>query len=115
MELDELSKYDIVDLAWASGLIEGEGCFMFNPERYQYRVVVGSVDLDVLEKLQAIFNCGKVYRKQNTITGKPFWQWMVTKKEDTVNICHLVLPFMGKRRTLKIEELLRSYKEKYGN
>lgn len=102
---ENLDKYDIIDLAWAAGLLEGEGSFTKFEGKWN-RVTCASVDKDIIHRLKSIFNCGGISSNRTTVTGKTVYTYYVTKKEDADNIMLLVLPFMGKRRSEKIRELL---------
>jgi len=104
------------NILWASGLLEGEGCFTLATHKpknrgraYLYlRVDATSTDLDVLEKLQNIFG-GSLYFL-NRDKGKPIWRWCVQKLEDVYAICVAVYPFMCKRRQSRIRELVDAFK-----
>lgn len=43
-----------IDIAWAAGLVEGEGCFTRHSEKHLY-FLMDLCDLDVLERFQKIF------------------------------------------------------------
>ena len=46
--------YKEADLAWAAGLIEGEGCFTVHGKKHPY-FLLDMCDKDVLEKFKSIF------------------------------------------------------------
>jgi hypothetical protein len=106
MSLENLSNYDIIEIAWAAGLIEGEGTF--TNKKYHKQIRVGMVDKDILVRLERIFKCGKVRYSHNTITDKPFYVWSVGKRNQVKEVCLLILPFMGERRSSKIQEVINS-------
>jgi hypothetical protein len=69
-----------VDLAWAAGFFDGEGCFTAKsgwahghsyPQKYP-RAEIAQKDPEVLLRFKAIVNCGKVY------TYPPYWLWTTT-------------------------------------
>lgn len=103
-------------VAWAAGLIEGEGCFSL-VKNYKAKggksgkLCVQMNDLDILERLQSIFNCGKIYYRKPRGNSKESWMWTVYRRDDLVRVATSVLPLLGKRRTEKVKEVL----EYYGN
>jgi|SRR5687768_327672 len=103
-QLNELLKYDIIDIAWASGLIEGEGCFQITKQS-QLTITVGSVDFDIIQRLYHIFKMGHITHR-TLMSSKELYVWKVTKNKHVKEVLHLILPFMGKRRSSKIDELL---------
>lgn len=42
MDLENLSNYDLIEVAWVAGLLEGEGCFL--KVGNSPRITCGSVD-----------------------------------------------------------------------
>lgn len=100
-----LEAYDIIELAWAAGLLEGEGSFTKIQNKWN-RITCGSVDIDIIVKLKKVFKCGTYTYSHDTCTGKPFYVYRICKHNDATNVMHLILPFMGTRRSAKIMELL---------
>lgn len=111
------------DIAWAAGFFEGEGCFSLSrSERpiihsenadgkyvYPYASLVNT-DLDVLERFAAIVEVGIVFidtspKKEH---HKQRWVWRVQKRDDFKYFAELVRPFLGKRRTKRLEEVQAS-------
>ncbi len=86
----------IKDLAWISGLFEGEGYIRSK----RNGLGVNMTDLDVLEKFLSIVQVGtirpsKVYRKHY----KPLWVWTVWHRRDVYYLLESMLPFFGERRS----------------
>ena len=71
------------ELAWAAGFIDGEGTFGLqnkdrkNPTLY---LSAGQVDREVLDRLQAALECGKVYGpyKPHSKMQQPYFYFKVT-------------------------------------
>src|SRR2546428_4903120 len=61
----------IEDVAWATGFLEGEGCFSFS--RGGARIGVSQNQREPLEKLQRFFG-GRIYEPYTT---RHFYQWIV--------------------------------------
>ena len=96
-------------LAWAAGLLEGEGCFYARTQggRSYPTVSCGMTDEDVIRKLMAFFDAGYIFRSKKSGFGtKPIYTWQVTTRQARTVMTY-VLPYMGARRRAKIEELLR--------
>lgn len=106
-----------VELGWMAGLLEGEGTFWFENSRYRYpRVQIYMTDEDVVRRIAEVAGVGNVTgphtrsgddgRGSDMSLWKPQWGWTVTRKEQVYWLCRTILPYMGKRRTAKINELL---------
>lgn len=100
------------DIAWAAGLIEGEGCFTLHSKHHPY-FLLDMCDLDVLEKFNKIF-------PQSNLRGP----YVDAKRPDYKNryrvdafgpkcieIMNAVYPYMGTRRKEKMTELYLIYAE----
>jgi len=99
-------------IAWAAGILEGEGCFTLvrNTKAKGGRsakVVLQMNDLDVIEKVQSVFEGkGKVYRRPPKGSSKESWSWQVYRAADVKEITLSVLPWLCKRRTEKAHQIL---------
>ena len=99
-----------IEIAWAAGLMEGEGCFytfMGNGGRSgpYIGINVTSTDRDVLEKLKGICG-GNILSKKTASNYKPAWQWQLYSKK-AVPILSAIRPYLGERRGKKVDDLLR--------
>jgi len=106
-------KPNAVDLAWAAGFFEGEGCTSldFQKKGTRRRLSAVSTDLDVLNKLCRILGCGKVYKRGpgqpgKTRPRKQQWYWAVSNWEDVQLVATWLLPHMCSRRSAKLRLLL---------
>lgn len=101
------------DIAWAAGLIEGEGCFTLHSKYHPY-FLLDMCDLDVLQKFQSIFPeaslRGPYYHKDRP-TQKARWR-VDAFGPKCITIMTSVLPYMGLRRREKINELLTAFQNK---
>ena len=74
--VEAVNLYKETDLAWAAGLIEGEGCFTLHSKKHPY-FLLDMTDKDVLEKFQSIFPFvtlrGPYYHKDRP-QYKPRWR-----------------------------------------
>lgn len=99
-----------VDIAWAAGLFEGEGCIQIwvppsQSERWkhpQVRLSVAMTDRDVVEKFCRIVECGKVSPEQRRRPPrKNVYIWTIANRDDVERILLELLPHLGSRRTDK--------------
>lgn len=94
-----------VDIAWAAGLIEGEGCFTIHTGHPYF--LIDMADKDVLEKFHKIFpnaNFRGPYFHKKHPTHKPRYR-VDAFGPKCREIMEAVYPYMGIRRQVKIEEL----------
>ena len=106
-------------IAWAAGILEGEGCFSIFARKtntLDYKNVAihcEMTDEDVIRNLHAVFNVGTVLTRKNTSgrvdrrTRKQTYIWSVQNQKGVKEVCDLVYPYMCQRRKSKIEELLQ--------
>jgi hypothetical protein len=105
-----------LELMWVAGLLEGEGCFRlhrdvqrWNGRKYVYlrpRVVCAMTDKDVIERLKATTQMGRISLGRKTAPGyKTYWAWTVSRDGDALQLMRSVYPQMGERRRSKIEEI----------
>lgn len=101
------------DLAWLAGLLEGEGSFIeFRDTRsraWRCKVYLKMTDLDIIERAHRIAGVGRIC--EANAPSKPkhwqeFWQWQVQSVPDALYVMLGVLPYMGERRSEKIQEIL---------
>jgi hypothetical protein len=88
--------------AWLAALMDGEGHFGYNPPK----ISINMCDVDVLEKALACTGVGALTGpyKRGEPHHKPIYRWRVSRAADCWVICHLILPWLGIRRT---QEALR--------
>lgn len=100
-----------VDIAWAAGIIEGEGTFGIAKDRTKF-VTVRMTDEDIILRLQEIFggNVTGPYSFSSSADHKPLYRWSVSQREKVVEVLEAILPYMGIRRSNKINELLLNNK-----
>lgn len=104
-----------LDVAWAAGLFEGEGCIGFSNRFSAPSLRLSMVDRDVVERFAAIIGIGIVRRNDYYYT-KHGWQvqylWEAGGLEAVEAVICLV-PFLGERRTKRAQELIDWYVETY--
>jgi hypothetical protein len=95
--------------AWLAGLFEGEGSVWITyrkdgTPRVHCRITM--TDEDVIRKAHDIAGVGNVHGPYIKEEHKPKWEWLVGRREDITSILTRLLPYMGERRTAKMQECL---------
>ena len=107
-----------VDIAWAVGLFEGEGCIGIWKTQKDHvlpliRLTVAMTDRDVVERFCRIVECGRVSPektlRQPTKSGrprKPVHVWQISNRADVERLLLAFRPWLGARRSAKADEVL---------
>ena len=101
----------MVNVAWAAGLFEGEGCINLKKNWKGVSLQVNSSDKDVLQRLADIFG-GSIY--QTTMSKHPshykqMYNWTLQKRSLVINALEQMLPFFGERRACKALDAFDHY------
>lgn len=108
-----------IEIAWISGIIEGEGCISFHTNMpNSVCLSVRMTDRDVIEKLHKITGVGNFYVSNTPSTQlnnwKPSYQWSVSDRNSVVKMLEEIRPHMGARRGEKIDEALQRLQKNRG-
>lgn len=102
-----------LDVAWAAGLFEGEGCWCVthpSPTQTQMQVRLAMTDRDVVERFATVMGCGTVRTRDHDAHQakgwKPLHEWYVYEAAKVREVIALLAPHMGTRRRAKAEEVL---------
>lgn len=94
-----------LDIAWAAGLFEGEGCFNCQEDTAcRPRAAMSLTDHDVILRFCDIVKLGTLsdaFEPRNH-RHKKFWQWWTTE-EETYALYDLLKPYLGPRRREQAE------------
>jgi hypothetical protein len=104
----QLSDSNVVDLAWAAGFIDGEGCISIhkhkssrNPKypRFTLRLTVSNTKVDVLNQCKEIFGCGTVTLDQlrEDKNWKQGYRWTVTC-DSASRVLKQLIPYLRVKR-----------------
>jgi len=105
-----------VEIAWAAGLFEGEGCITWQKRANRRGCPVLQIrmtDEDVLRKFCKVVGRGKVETKpyfQDKRSTKVVWVWQVRDVESVKHTLSLLMPHFGNRRKARAKEILRMSK-----
>lgn len=102
-------------IAWAAGIIEGEGCLGLyqdnrRPSTYTVKIQVESTDKFVVDKVQEIFG-GNIYENNapsKLPKYKKSWRWLVSNKQGVKQILTTIYPYLSPRRQDKANEILNN-------
>ena len=84
-------------VAWAAGVIEGEGSILLKPD-YGAVITIQMTDLDVLEKVQGVFG-GRIFKtKTRKSHWKQAWKWQIADSKSLVDCLEEILPYLMSRR-----------------
>lgn len=106
-----MKQLDPIDVAWAAGFFEGEGCFgkpVHNSR--SLHLDASQATREPLERLVAIFG-GKIYDRPLTRSGKDFWSWRLFGL-DAVNAIAAMYPQLSARRQAQAREALALHLER---
>ena len=96
------------EITWISGLLEGEGCFDLAKNKYS-RVRLYMTDKDIVKRYVNICNKNNIntpsIKTQIRNNRKDIYGLTIYGNNAQI-LMNLVLPFMGKRRSQKIKELI---------
>lgn len=97
-------------IAWLAGIFEGEGC-MSIAKNGGTRLSIGMTDLDVIERIDALFPCTKIQvvvppRTAKGNQPKTQYIWRISNPETVRKILELLLPWLGERRAARALEVL---------
>ena len=107
---------DSTDIAWLAGLLEGEGYFYSRNagvdhygRQYLYpAITLGMTDEDVVKRAAILFGNVKCSIAQITKGGKNFYRCVISGSR-AAELMTKLLPYMGIRRSKKIQDILESY------
>lgn len=102
--MDDTSE---VTIAWAAGLIEGEGCFII--DRKNIAIVVAMTDKDIIDRLHSALG-GYTYEctLPDIPNRKRIWRWKVHGRM-AYSIIKQILPYLKERRTGRANQLLATF------
>ena len=104
----------ISQIMWLAGYLEGEGCFRIpGVGRVKRRpasagtpsVKVAATDRDVVERAAALMGTDAHDANRRTTSGKPVYTAEVCGRR-ALRVMRLILPHMGARRSLRINEVI---------
>lgn len=103
------------DYAWAAGILDGEETFLLVPDKrsrhIECRISCEMNDVDLIERLYNVLRAGRIYDRVRT-NGKASKQVIISKRSDVYRVLNYIRPYMGIRRTKRIDEIISHLKER---
>ena len=109
------------EVAWAAGLMEGEGCFSVvtqrqthNGKEYEYLypdVSMASTDEETIARFTKVVGAGRVYGPYPR-PGKDVWWWKTRRPDEVIRVCEMLYPWMGTRRREAMDKVMRLARDK---
>lgn len=99
-------------IAWAAGIIEGEGCITLH-SGHPY-LLIDMTDKDVIDRMLEIFPIGTVrgpYTHKARPQYKPRWRFDAFGTK-AIPIISEIYPYLLSRRKAKVDEILSQYENK---
>lgn len=104
MQVNHGNPRQAAQIAYAAGLIDGEGTVRINKMRATERnqskqphyvglVAIGMVTPTPLKFLQGLFNCGTI-REERVPNARSIWRWTINAKSDVVTLLDAVRPYL---------------------
>lgn len=90
------------ELAWLAGLLEGEACFQMNKSPV---INLQMTDEDIISRVAKMWGCPYRSRKRARAEWKQVFYVYVCGAQ-AMEIMRLIKPYMGNRRSAKIDEVL---------
>ena len=99
------------EIAWATGLFEGEGCFYFSGGSRQRLANAGlaMTDEDVVIKFGNVVGFGNISGPTKRGSNKPVWLWNAAAFEYFQQLVCYFWSYLGIRRKNKVKEVLNRY------
>ena len=101
---------DTNELAWASGLFEGEGCISLTKDkrtpRVYPRLILSMTDEDVVRRFHAAVGLGNVVPWEDAAHRSPFWRWQSARFEYVQAVLAMLWSGLGDRRRARAREVL---------
>lgn len=97
------------ELAWAAGLLEGEGSFSWRTSKSPH-ISCAMTDLDVLERLRSLLGGNIVVATKSQPHHKQAWVWYLGGTP-AIDVMRQLSPLMGSRRHDKIEQVIQLWED----
>ncbi len=99
-----------LDIAWAGGLFEGEGCFTSSQTssgRWTAIACLYMADEEIVRKFAEIVGVGNVtFTDRSKYGAKDLWMWRSATAEKFKIVFELLEPYLGERRRARANEIL---------
>lgn len=109
------------NVAWLAGILEGEGCFTFYPNRQTrtsvkpsgaFGVEIQSTDQDVVDRVESLVGTGsRSIRCMTNPNHRDAYSWKLSRRADVLSVLLAIRPYMLSRRAARIDEMIAGIRE----
>ena len=98
-------------IAWAAGIVDGEGCIHLCKREgaYYVRLDVANTDIAMLHKLKELFGGAVNGKASGRDNRRPVWSWQVSHKTADTALRSMLPWFVTKRSQAEAALLARQY------
>src|SRR4051812_4937534 len=105
------------NIAWLSGLMEGEGCFSYrtdsNTGKRYFTIRLQMTDFDVVRRAFAVAGMGSINGPYfPEAPRKPVLMWSIANEGHAVALVAAMWPWLGERRRERAAELIEVWKSR---
>ena len=96
----------IKTIQWFAGLFEGEGTIYRNDKTRCLIMTIKMTDKDVIEEIPRVVGVGRVSARKpfSNPKWKDTFEWILTTRNEIIELANKITPYMGVRRSSKIRE-----------
>lgn len=105
-----------LELAWAAGFYDGEGCCTFHSSGRLARICISQNDTEVLERFQSAVGLGKIYGPYGPYKGrssKARYDWVVHRVDEVVKVADLLWPFLSSTKQDQFNRILGRWNDSH--
>ena len=100
-----------VELIWAAGFFDGEGCasvLKADRDKYAYaRLSLSQKNRIPIERFQNAVGYGKIYKSKT----RDIYNWNLYRAEDVEYVCNILLPYLSAPKVAQIQEMFKKVEE----
>jgi hypothetical protein len=104
---------NVIEVAWAAGLFEGEGCIVYRG-RTAAELILGTTDEDIAQRFAAVMGYGSVSTEERTGTHKTLYRWYLSEGTKIAEVLTLLMPHFGARRRQRAADTLARLRDNRG-
>ena len=101
-------KIDHKDISWVAGVIEGDGCFVYQKDKNRPLIEIKMTDLDIIERIGGFWGNKKIYIEKSKKNYQTIYVTRIGGSR-AIGFMKALYCFMGSRRKSKINNILSSY------
>ena len=100
----------VLDLAWAAGFFDGEGCTSLSTRRNSIDLTVNQIHLDTLERFRDAVGMGVIYGPRDKPGAQPQWSYRVFGHEQVQAVIAMLWPWLTPWKREQAAAALRAHR-----